>query len=71
MADATGPFVGGFDHNVGQQNMTATVAAAVVAGRALFPIGRFLVWHMWDKAKGIWYKVDGMEQTRTIVLDDT
>ena len=42
--------------------MTAIVTAAIVAGRALFPIGRFLVRHMWDKAKGICSKVDDMEQ---------
>ena len=55
-------FVGGYQHNVDQENMTAIVTAAIVAGRALFPIGRYLVWHMWDKAKGIWSKVDDMDQ---------
>ena len=41
--------------------MTATVAAAIAAGRALPPIGRRLVWHMWDAAKGAWAKIDGVD----------
>ena len=55
-------FVGGYQHNVETRNMTATVTAVVVAGRALLLIGRYLVWHVWDKGNGDYVKIDGMDE---------
>lgn len=68
----TDQFVGDYQHTVDEQNTTAMVAVAIVAGRALVLVGGRLVWHIWDKARGIGPKVDDMadvELTEEMVTD--
>ena len=54
-------FIGGYGHNEDAQNYNASMAVVVVAGRSLFLVGRYLVWHAWDKGKEEYVKIEGVD----------
>ena len=54
-------FIGGYGHNVDAQNFDATMAVVVVAGRALFLVGRYLMWHTWDNGREKYVKTEGVD----------
>ena len=59
-------FVGGYGHNIvaipEQENLNATIAVVVVAGRALILVGRYLIWHAWDKGEKKYVKIEEAEE---------